>query len=815
MTPRRKTYEEDFASPSYEYEPGWRNRHRFGQRRFEPHFGRRRWDGMFGAEFEDGAPEGGEWTGSAAQTAFRQQVLDAHLARSRKRGGAPKPDLAKSDLSPVRGTSISMRKDAAEAASRLLEAALADLAQAKAAGQADALRTRGLSANSGYRGSAHQRSLWLKYFAHYYNRTRKAREALADGPHSAKAVAYMLDVFGLPNRIAAPGYSNHQGGIAIDLEQERMKGFAIANSYDDGERKKWRASWFFDWLQQNAARFGFQPYKKEPWHWEYRPDGGGRTEELEWETAAAPQAVPFRGGFVHTFTSRALPVKVAVFCPKAAISAPAVDVLVYAHGLLYPCPPVPRRLPDGFITEAPFRLGDLVDASGRGVVLVVPYFEWKPGQRHALGRPGNLNLVLREVLTAVGRIRGGEAPTLSSLILAGHSRAYDFLEPLAQAAADPEMQKGPLARLASVWMLDSTYVCDVDAWMNWLRMNPNLQVSAFFRKSTPRERSGTAGYGWKLYSKMKASGGRLQVVPLDPSEGHCSVPGRHLPALLGGTAGESFEWETAPHSPKTRECEEDRCTRTYLAWIQRSLNQILGTSLKTTGALDDPTMAAISRFKAKNHLRSKEIHEYYVGPVIERTLIQAGAQMPPPVPRSQCAVTPRRDLTTLVEANRGDIPLEFLLGWIDVESAGVLEPPTSLCERGYFQLYPEDSVRLGLDHDKVGTDSEYSVKAGIQLVNRARRQIEPLTGHYGITPGSELYWRLVKLWHWIPSGPQKILAAMQAAGAEPRDWESIREFARSHAEPLRRTIRRDPRDGIAGVDRMFQRVAAWRARLRQ
>jgi hypothetical protein len=43
------------------------------------------------------------------------------------------------------------------------------------------------------------------------------------GPHSAEAVRYMLEVFHLPRWVAAPGFSNHQAGIAIDLQQERER----------------------------------------------------------------------------------------------------------------------------------------------------------------------------------------------------------------------------------------------------------------------------------------------------------------------------------------------------------------------------------------------------------------------------------------------------------------------------------------------------------------------------------------------------------------------------------------------------------------
>ncbi|MBP6479844.1 MAG: M15 family metallopeptidase [Pseudomonadales bacterium] len=53
---------------------------------------------------------------------------------------------------------------------------------------------------------------------------------------------------------APPKYSNHQSGIALDLETERGTNLAFA------------------WLNVNAHRFGWKrTVSSEPWHWEYLP----------------------------------------------------------------------------------------------------------------------------------------------------------------------------------------------------------------------------------------------------------------------------------------------------------------------------------------------------------------------------------------------------------------------------------------------------------------------------------------------------------------------------------------------------------------
>jgi LAS superfamily LD-carboxypeptidase LdcB len=53
--------------------------------------------------------------------------------------------------------------------------------------------------------------------------------------------------------VAKPGWSNHQGGIAVDVATNRGKSASYA------------------WLLEHARSFGFYAtVQSEPWHWEYR-----------------------------------------------------------------------------------------------------------------------------------------------------------------------------------------------------------------------------------------------------------------------------------------------------------------------------------------------------------------------------------------------------------------------------------------------------------------------------------------------------------------------------------------------------------------
>jgi len=279
-------------------------------------------------------------------------------------------------------------------------------------------------------------------------------------------------------------------------------------------------------------------------------------EELEaTPTPAPPVVVPFLGGRLWSFTSSTLPMKIGVFCPKVLSSPKTVDVLVFVHGLLDRCSSEPKTT-DELITKKPFELAKHVDASGRGVVLVAPFMDWPNlktnglkfeacfrDDMHLLGTPARLNGVVREALLEVGRIFGTAAPSIQNLILSGHSKAYEFFDPLAMAHGDPEMSKGCLAKLSDVWALDTSYTCPTDHWLCWLSSKPNLKMQIFFRDG-----SKTGPCGNRFASVARRTSKRMQVFPV--SEGHCAVPSIRLPKLLN-PASTSVK-------PKTKkEFEED------------------------------------------------------------------------------------------------------------------------------------------------------------------------------------------------------------------------------------------------------------------
>ncbi|MEP7342386.1 MAG: penicillin-insensitive murein endopeptidase [Acidobacteriota bacterium] len=267
------------------------------------------------------------------------------------------------------------------------------------------------------------------------------------------------------------------------------------------------------------------------------------------------------------------------------------------------------------------------------------------------------------------------------------------------------------------------------------------------------------------------------------------------------------QFESGLESEIKKGCKQDRCDPAYIRWVQRSLSKILGLGLSETGYPDTKTRSAIRDFQGKRGLKK----DSSVGSGTEQALLAAGANQPPSLKTLPCGPTGEQELIKLLNKHRGDIPLHFLLGWIKVESGLRLDSLTSLCERGYFQIHPDESKDRRWNHEPLSYDPDYSIVQGIKLVHEMAKKTEALGKKYGFTKQNDIFWGLVKLHHWIPSAPAKILEAMNRSGVRPLTWQSIEQYIKKRSIPA--LGKWNPADGVANVNKTLNAASTWQGKL--
>lgn len=270
-------------------------------------------------------------------------------------------------------------------------------------------------------------------------------------------------------------------------------------------------------------------------------------------------------------------------------------------------------------------------------------------------------------------------------------------------------------------------------------------------------------------------------------------------------SADELEFETG------KKCEKnDWCSPNYIQWIQKSLNQLRknGKGLKENGFIEKETRDAIKSFQKQFGLKP----DGEVGPITEKTLISKGATPPPEVNKLSCLPTRAEILIPKINKYRGGIPLHILLGWIELESGRKNGTITSLCERGFFQIHPAEAKTHKIsNHQLLSYDEDHSIQSGIKLVNNYVGRTNLLVKKYGLPNQDEMFWKLVKLHHWIPGGPKIILEDMRAYGLKPSNWAAIKNFALvpGNRKRLKQRIGFDPQQGIENADKMLEKANLW------
>jgi hypothetical protein len=129
------------------------------------------------------------------------------------------------------------------------------------AARADGVAAPVLLPTSGYRSVARQAALWADALSKYGN------------PEAAR------------KWVAPPGGSAHHSGRAID--------FYLGGRNSSANVDNLRTLPAYKWLVAHAEAYGFYPYDREPWHWEYNPRAARpELEEEAWRTKAERQKTP-------------------------------------------------------------------------------------------------------------------------------------------------------------------------------------------------------------------------------------------------------------------------------------------------------------------------------------------------------------------------------------------------------------------------------------------------------------------------------------------------------------------------------------------
>ncbi len=208
-------------------------------------------------------PAGVGSAGALDYDAFKEAVLARQIKNARASGKTYYAAVPKEDLAKIEGKH-QMRAEAATKCIELLAAARAALEVDKGKKDPKAMSTSAIGIGSSYRDYDYDKGLWDKYYPNYYLATQVDRDEAVGGPHGKDAVQILAKY--ISPKKAAPGFSNHSNGTAVDFTTT-VNGKMLT---DKSSHEAWQASWLHTWLKLNAGTYRFYELVSEEWHWDYR-----------------------------------------------------------------------------------------------------------------------------------------------------------------------------------------------------------------------------------------------------------------------------------------------------------------------------------------------------------------------------------------------------------------------------------------------------------------------------------------------------------------------------------------------------------------
>ncbi len=540
------------------------------------------------------------------------------------------------------------------------------------AARQDGLEQPLLLPSSGYRSSSHQKRLWEQAKIRYGSE-QEARKW-----------------------VAPPGHSAHQSGRAID--------FWLGVAFGKKNIPKQKQSRAYQWLVQNAKRFGFYPYELEPWHWEYNPPANG--QQLEFE--ALPELE-----YDHKFSD--------VFqLPKIGTSV--------ASGVLK-------------------ALGS--NSGLRQKMVTIALQEW---QRWGHGRIKENDPAIRAVLFDYW-LTGANVRRSGNQWWSAHPWSAAFISwVIKKSGAGKSFKYAPA---------HASYI----VWAKQNRLANNASPFKAYRLNEAKPRVGD------LVCKARAGSGASYDNIVAGMRTHCDIVIEEHPdhlVTIGGNVKQSV----------------------YKTPVK----------LDSNGYVNQAGYFAVIRVENPTTAASQP-----ASPSQTRATPGTGNSVSSPLPRQYRWI---EKVIPLLERYRDNLPLAFLLGWIQIESGGKNATITDLDERGYFQIHPDESKDYGFsEHQRISTDPDYSIRVGIELVRRKAKRAEQL----GFKPGTDLFNHAIKLLHWVPAGVKAILEHMKAHGFAFADksWAEFKQYVMDNRLAIqviiyKRTGKKfNPLRGINNVDKLY------------